>query len=709
MRQSFFHYGRLSLLLLGLCLGWVMPAQAVDPDLIDVVEITGTNPIVVEGNILPGDTFTRTLTVKNLTTIPQDIAVRFDLDADGQIVWVPGFELEDVLKVQIKNLTTDAVIALPGAGKLGDLDAFVLALGSLPGNETYQYQITVEFDINAGNEYQRTQVRFNLMLGIDIEIVDESARLILRKFNDSVSNEVPGNEVVYTLEVTALGGPVEDVTVTDLPPEGFAYVVGSGTGAPFIHEYASPGIWDLGDMAEGETKTLQYETVISDSQDAGLYRDLAFARGKSGVATVYANSESDPFVGTDVNVVLPVSEPVVTLDEDKKEKTERKTKTKVQYVLGASTGLPLTGMSWQLLALGCAGIVLGIGLRFLARRHFSRSIGALILLALFGLGSVPNMVSAATLSAKIETPETVMTTQNFKIGFVVLDVLARPIEVACYTTASPVPFATYTLESSFGGNSGDCSVSASVVPTDGNYEFYIQATATGEGSEMVESDHVTVTVATSTPGTPYNYERKDPGCDNIISFTTASDGGKTVKVELYRSTENPFVASSATKVSETALGSNVNGSFTVAAPSCDDDIFYAVRAVDALGQGSGFIGDIDVDTEIKTETRTRINTVTVPGAPTGAIPTEGSAALPAAVQGVETENTEAGSLAGEETSTEGEGSVLGEMTEAVAAEASSWTKDHPYLTVLLAALALIIGYMGYRFLFGRKSHDIPLE
>jgi uncharacterized repeat protein (TIGR01451 family) len=87
------------------------------------------------------------------------------------------------------------------------------------------------------------------------------SRLELRKSNDSVGDETPGNEVVYTLEVTALDGPVDDVTVTDLPPEGFAYVAGSGEGAPFIHEYASPGIWDLGDMAKGETKTLTYRIL----------------------------------------------------------------------------------------------------------------------------------------------------------------------------------------------------------------------------------------------------------------------------------------------------------------------------------------------------------------------------------------------------------------------------------------------------------------
>jgi hypothetical protein len=251
-------------------------------------------------------------------------------------------------------------------------------------------------------------------------------------------------------------------------------------------------------------------------------------------------------------------------------------------------------------------------------------------------------------------------------------------------------------------------VNSSVVPTDGNYEFYIQATATGEGNEMVESDHVNVTVATSIPGTPYNYERKDPGCDNVISFTTASDGGKTVKVELYRSTDNPFVASSATKISETVIGSNTNGSFTVAAPDCDDDIFYALRSVDAFGRGSGFVGDTDVDTETKTETRTKTNTVVVPGAATGALATTGSSGIPEAVQGVETENTDEVAAVGGEALLE-EGSVLGEMTEDVAVETENWLREHPWLATFLGVFALIIGYMGYRLYLARKPHDTSLE
>lgn len=517
----------------------------------------------------------------------------------------------------------------------------------------------------------------------------ESPRLLLTKSNDSVGDETPGNEVVYSLTVTALGGDVNDVTLTDLPPEGFEYVGGSGEGAPFIHEYASPGVWDFGDMEEGESKTVTYKTKISGSQDAGLYKDLAFARGTSvGGANVLANGADNPFVGTEVKVVLNDT-PTVVLDEDTEEEKERKTKTVTRYVLGAT--LPLTGTDGKLVVGAIALLVAGVGFLVFARRRKSTVVGMLFLgMISFGM---PAVAEGATLSTKIETPEAVMTTQNFKIGFATLDVLGRNLEVECYTTLSATPFAEYSLESSFGGNAGDCQVNSSVVPTDGNYEFFIRVNALGESPETVESEHVTVTVATDVPGIPTNYDRDDDNCQAFIVFTTANDGGKTVKVELYRSTSNPFVANGLTKVTEQMIGSNTNGSFITSLLSCDEDIFYAIRAVAGNGNGSGFVGDVDVDTETTTSTRTRINTVTIPGQITSALPVV-STGGEGVVEGVSTETP----AEGEGTVLGDEPDVLGEMTEVVEAKsAQGWDvlRTHPWRSFFGVVLLLLLIRYGY--------------
>lgn len=685
---------------------WALPVWAAE-NFIDVLEIDelAENPVISHENILPGDSFSDPITVQNLTAATAfDIAMNLDIDGSQGFWNFADKKIEQLITIQIQRDDL-SFVTLPGPGDdavatLQELDGTTILLGSVAGGSTEVFTVLSSFDINAGNEYQNTKVYFNLDIGV--EIVGETPQLLLTKSNDSVGDEAPGNEVVYTLQVTAVGGDVNDVTVTDLPPEGFDYVGGSGEGAPFVHEYASPGIWDLGDMKAGETKTLTYRTKISSAQDAGLYRDLAFARGTSdGGVTVLGNGEANPFVGTAVNVALNTT-PTVVLEEDTKKVKERKTKTITQAVLGAT--LPLTGTKVWMVGLALLFIAGGATLVFLARRHKQRIATLFILVGMLGVS--PLGAEAATLSAKIETPAGTMRTQNFKIGFATLDVLGRNLAVECYTTLAATPFATYALESAFGGNAGDCQVNSSVVPTDGNYEFFIRVKATGSSPETVESEHVTVTVAADVPGTPTNYDRNDDNCQATLSFTTADDGGKTVKVEVYRSTENPFVANASTKVLEQSIGSNTAGSLVTSLPDCNEDIFYALRAVAANGNGSGFVGDVEVHTETDTVTRTRIKTVTIPSSASGAIPVT-SASSPGAVQGVATETPSTESTEG--VGSQGEGEVLGARDEQREDRSANWwetIKQHPWWSLLGLVFLLLLARYGYRRYSSRRKPQV---
>ncbi|MEP7162255.1 MAG: hypothetical protein ABI747_00615, partial [Candidatus Moraniibacteriota bacterium] len=545
------------------------------------------------------------------------------------------------------------------------------------------------------------------------------------KSNDSVGDEAPGNEVEYTLRVTALHDDVNDVVLTDLPPEGFEYVPGSGDGAPFIHEYASPGIWDLGDMEAGETKTVTYRTRISDAQDDGLYKDLAFATGISGSGTILAddpvddpdNALHDNFVGTRV-IVAANANPTVLVPQDDENRLIEKTKKKIQYVLGAAT-LPLTGANggWMLLALVLLATGIGLALwgRRLKKENQANDHATLMKTFLFTLfaGSLlltGQGVSAASLAVQIEKPEALVNNPNFKIGFVTLDIEKREVTVKCYASYEGGPavvFDQYTLlaDPNFGGNSGDCQVDATVMPAEGDYGFFVTATAQNEEDidEMATSETVPVKLVASPPGTPFNYDRHDASCQNTITFTTADDGGKTVKVELYRSPSATFTADASTKVDEQAIGSNANGSFNEAAPGCSNDYFYALRAVDAYGFGSGFVGDKDVNVDTHTVTHTKTNTVTVPGAPA-----EG--ALVAAPTGTGAAGAVEGATTGGESVTGEEGNVLGETiagAEGAVSGMSTWITAHPWWSVLILLILMALGYYGYG-VYQRKRH-VPLQ
>lgn len=706
------HNSMIGILLSLVFFAWATPALAVDPDLIDVVEIVGTNPFIVHTNILPGDTFMDTMTVNNLTGSAQTIVMGLDIDLSQGIVSFPFFELEEKITVRIERVGAGDVV-LPGPGNdtvatLQELDDTIIPLGTIPGSATQVYKIHAVFDPNAGNEYQNTKVYFNITMSVDVPDVQRS--LLISKFNDSESDEVPGNEVEYRLVVTALHGDVDDVTVTDLPPRGFAYIAGSGSGAPFAHEYASPGVWDLGDMEAGETRTLTYRTKISSAQDAGLYRDLAYAQGIAGETTILANSAENPFVGTQVNVVLNDA-PNVTVEEDNENKRVEKTKKKTQYVLGAST-LPMTGADVRILALAVAGIIVGLGAILLARRRRL----ALPLLMLFffgGLAFSPVEVQAANLSIKIEAPETQVESSNFKIGFVALDVAGRPVTVQCQVQgSSDVSFATFAtpVSGDAGGNSGDCVVGAAVMPTDGAYQFQVVATASDEeeADESVTAGPVMVALRSVIPGTPYDYDRDDASCMNNITFKTAADGGKTVKVELYRSLSTSFTADASTYVAEQAIGSDVSGAFAIPAPGCSNDYFYALRAVETYGNGSGFVGDKDVNVDTHTVTRTRTTTVALPGTTSGALAVSETGAGTAAgtegaVQGAETteEGTEEGGTSG---------AVLGEADEAaeegVVGGVGDWIAGHPWWSALIVIILLLL-YYWYRASHRKSDEPLP--
>lgn len=521
-------------------------------------------------------------------------------------------------------------------------------------------------------------------------------RLLLEKSNESTGDEFPGNTVRYTLKITALDAPVNNVKLTDLPPVGFVYQSGSATGASFLHEYASPGVWNVGDLSAGESKTLTYTTKIESNQDAGRYRDLAYAVGASeSGAMVFANAEAEtPFVSTTVNVIVP-GETVVVLPTIVERDVDTKTVTKVKRVLGAAT-LPLTGAdtSWMIVAFGL--MLTGLFLLLLSKestRRLLRSLKHSVLKVFFGLilvsvlvwGGETAQATSSSLAIRIETPKAAVTNSGFQIGFAVLDLESRPISLACEKQGpNDGSFSTFETQAlTAGGNAGNCRVDSNVLSTDGTYHFRVRASA---GSDSVSSESVTVTFVLSGPDTPINYHRTDvDDCQVNIGFTTGNDGGKTVKVELYRSTSSSFRADAGTKVSELALGSNTNGTFSDTVSDCGAEYFYAMRAVDAHGYGSNFIGDTEtiIDREHRVRTKTVTKKITVPAA-SGAIALTPQSGMDDAVTVSETVDDSS------------EGDVLGAATTEVnitdeVAKTSSTGKNIGALISLF-----VLSYVGYR-------------
>lgn len=245
----------------------------------------------------------------------------------------------------------------------------------------------------------------------------------------------------------------------------------------------------------------------------------------------------------------------------------------------------------------------------------------------------------AAVSIRLEDPKSPTNQNTFDINFVTLDTAGNPITVKCFKKGpSDGGFSQFgsDINLAAGGNTGNCSVTGSILNADGTYQFQVTAQA---GADSATSSTVSVEYKTGGPDTPTNYSKEQvSSCVWRIKFRTANDGGKTVKVELYRSDNTSFNADSGTRVGSLSIGSNTEGEINNTVGDCNKTWYFAIRAFDSAGNGSGVVGD----SVVKVTTTTPTETVT-----TGAIPVTGVAGA-------------GGQILGEKEKAEGE--VEGEAT-----------------------------------------------
>lgn len=291
--------------------------------------------------------------------------------------------------------------------------------------------------------------------------------------------------------------------------------------------------------------------------------------------------------------------------------------------------------------------------------------------------------SFAAISIRLQQPATPTNQNTFNITFVALDTDSNPITVQCQkkgpSDGSFINFGSL-ITLSAGGNTDVCQVNSSIVNTNGTYQF--QTIANGS----VTSNTVSVNFNNSTPDVPTNYSKEKPNaCTYKISFRTANDSGKTVKVVLYRSSEVSFNLDSGHQVNSLNIGSDTDGSMTDnISPNCDTNYYYVIRAFDTYGNASGAVGDSNTTTTIINPTTTQTQ---------GAIPVGGTG----------------GSVLGTGTGTSGTKEVLGTQSakpttaeekssigQNPVASATNWISTHKKISLLVFILLGAIAYYLYR-------------
>lgn len=532
----------------------------------------------------------------------------------------------------------------------------------------------------------------------------------LFKSNNTYPNSTtPGSIVTFTLKLKVEGNNLNNVVIKDILPPNFTFNnVWSATlnGNPITltnPNYSSPGTWNLGDLKEGDEIVIDYQAKANSNIEPGLYKDLAWAVGNEtesetsdkilAKAVDSGNSYdsgvvSENFVGTKVNVNKDTQN-YTNIDIKKEE-----TKEEEGEVLGVATGLPATGGKaiWLILAsflVILGGVLIGKGFK----KKIFKIFNLILVTGLYLL--LINNVFAGSLSVRLSEPQSPTRFNNFKLNFVALDLNNNSITVKCFYKKEGGVYAQFDTDKNLtaGGNIGSCQVTSSQINEEGKtYSFYVTAT---NGIETVNSEVVSVDYKTSVPGTPTNYSKeKSSACEYKIKFKTADDGGLTKKVEIYRSRETSFPLDGSTRVAIIPIGSNTDYTYTNSLSSgyCDDTWYYAVRAFDDAGNGSGWVGDAIITVVTKTTASSTVATVETPTPTVGAIEVTGITLPPA-------KTTETPEVLGEKTATseisptrveekkkiKSIGEILGETVK----------KENKNKLILIVLGILLLGIIGY--------------
>ncbi len=523
-------------------------------------------------------------------------------------------------------------------------------------------------------------------------------KLNISKSNNTGGSELsPGNSVEYTITLGITDNYINNLKVTDLLSDGFKYRVGSykilkngsdvtsQVGEP---QYHSPGVWNLsslGQLTPEDKLELIYTADISTDQQAGKYADLAYASAVYGydpdqkllAAATDEGYIDTNYVGTDVTVNRNHQNSISAGVE--------KTEVIDGQVLGASTEMPATGAAtlWLIISsiLGFFGLILikhDKITKSMAKKIFSIFVLPLFLFLISG----HIVFAVSNLSVRLEQPKNPSNIKDLHLKFVALDTSGNAITAKCLKKG-PIDsdFSQYGSDIilSAGGNASQCDT-LSTIDRVGSYQFKVDAN--GVSSNIVSVDYKDIA-----PGTPTDYRKeKINDCDFKIHFRTANDEGRTVKVELYRSTDSAFTANNDSLVHSVNIGSTQEADINNSVPDCSKTYYYALRAFDNAGNGSDIIGDTIT-------VKTIYNQTTITGTPAqGAIPVSGNNISPE--NSDQTENPDQNTNQDQST-----GQVLGSQTKI-----GNFITNHKIISSLIALVVLaIIIYVVRKIRQSKKS------
>lgn len=310
-----------------------------------------------------------------------------------------------------------------------------------------------------------------------------------------------------------------------------------------------------------------------------------------------------------------------------------------------------------------------------------------LLISVFGLFLFTGSSFAAT-SVRLQSPATQTNQSSLNLTFVALDTDSQVITVKCFKSFNGGSYSQFGGDyvSQPGGNTSTCN--ANLNQGNGTYKFYAEAQGSSFASTQTNPGPVSVDFNNSAPGTPqYVGKDKISTCVNRIKFKTANDSGKTVKVEIYRADKTTFDVNSGSRIGTVTVGSDTYKEYDDTLVNCDTAFYYAIRAFDIYGNGSGVVGDSNTTFNVTNPT-----TVTQQGA----IPVttgQGESALGTGTGGTG-ENKEV--LGTESSKTIKPSENKSNLSTNPIAKTTNWILGHKKISFLVLLVILGLAYYLYR-------------
>lgn len=425
--------------------------------------------------------------------------------------------------------------------------------------------------------------------------MEDDPSIVITKSNDKSGGASINDEVTYTLIVTNTGNlNLSDLVIKDAFPGGFSYISGSSylDGVLISDPNISGGLltWDIGDLGKDKEVELTYKLKINDNVvRGGSYKNFATCSAIYG--SLQQNELSESFRAlflTRNEIECNIADSSVTIG------------TSNGYggnlngqVLGASIELPATGNPTWLLALALLGLTTGLYLKKNKNSKNKSKISG-FLVALLGLMVFVNPAMAITPTVSIQGLPSYINTNDFKLSCSALG-------------GSNVQFSFKKEGGSyqdFGSlidiTSNPCQIQVTGSQVSEQTRYYFKVTLDGGVSEETNTFY---DISGPSPVSGYYKDTIDSD-DYKIHWKNPSDIDFD-KVIIYRGETVDFSADNSHEIARVSGSPSSDMTYDEHTPDPNKTYFYALRAIDKVGNSSSLVGDGSTTTTTTTVTQTQ--------------------------------------------------------------------------------------------------------